>query len=77
MTGDPGEIASAAKAYRVYFRKAGDDAQGGYAVDHSAFLYLMDEEGRYLTHFSFNTEPKAIVEAIRKHMAADSVFKPA
>jgi protein SCO1/2 len=78
LTGSQSEIASAAKAYRVYSRKAGDDAEGGgYTVDHSAFLYLMDEDGRYLTHFSFNTAPNAIVEAIRKHLAADSAYKPA
>ncbi|MFZ1110435.1 MAG: SCO family protein [Rhodomicrobium sp.] len=70
LTGDRNEVADAAKAYRVYFRKAGDEAGDSYTVDHSAFVYLMDREGRYLTHFSFNTEPKVMVDAIRKQIAA-------
>jgi protein SCO1 len=78
LTGSSSEVANAAKAYRVYFRKAGDDLTGdGYTVDHSAFVYLMDKDGRYLTHFSFNTAPNIIADAIRKHIAADSAFKPA
>ncbi len=72
LTGDQSEVASAAKAYRVYFRKAGDGTNGDYAVDHSAFVYLMDGEGNYITHFSFNTAPDAMTSAIRKRIAADS-----
>jgi protein SCO1 len=71
LTGDQGQVANAAKAYRVYFRKVGDDAGDSYTVDHSAFIYLMDREGRYLTHFSFNTESKVIADAIRKQIAVD------
>jgi protein SCO1 len=71
LTGGPNEVADAAKAYRVYFRKVGDKAGDSYTVDHSAFIYLMDREGRYLTHFSFNTEIKNIVDVIRKQIAAD------
>lgn len=71
LTGDRNEIEDAAKAYRVYFRKVGAETADSYTVDHSAFIYLMDREGRYLTHFSFNTEPKIIVDAIIKQIAAD------
>jgi protein SCO1 len=69
LTGDQNEVANAARAYRVYYRKVGDSAGDSYTVDHSAFIYLMDREGRYLTHFSFNSEPKVIADAIRKQIA--------
>ncbi len=72
LTGDPNDIANAAKAYRVYYRKAGDIGGGDYSVDHSAFVYLMDGEGKYLTHFSFNTAPEAILAVIKKKIAADN-----
>ncbi len=73
LTGDQNEIASAAKAYRVYYRKAGESGEGDYTVDHSAFVYLMDGEGRYLTHFSFNTAAEAMVAVIKKQIGADKM----
>ncbi len=72
LTGDQNDIASAAKAYRVYYRKAGDSANGDYTVDHSAFVYLMDGSGKYITHFTFNTAPEAMAAVIKKKIAADN-----
>ncbi len=72
LTGEQNEIASAAKAYRVYYRKAGDSANGDYTVDHSAFVYLMDGSGKYITHFTFNTAPESMVAVIKKKIAADN-----
>jgi protein SCO1/2 len=72
LTGSESDVASAAKAYRVYFRKSGDGSSGDdYNVDHSAFIYLMDQEGNYLTHFSFNTATEVMVDVIKKHALAD------
>ena len=68
LTGSPDEIASAAKAYRVYFRKANVD-RDSYSVDHSAFIYLMDGEGNYLTHFMFNAPVDTMVSAIKAHIS--------
>ncbi len=70
LTGSPDEVASAAKAYRVYFRKA-DGGSDDYTVDHSAFVYLMDREGSYLTHFLFNTPADAMANVIKKHISGD------
>ena len=72
LTGDQNDIASAAKAYRVYYRKAGDSGNGDYTVDHSAFVYLMDGSGKYITHFTFNTAPESMVAVIKKKIAADN-----
>jgi len=70
LTGSVDEIASAAKAYRVYFRKA-DGGSDNYTVDHSVFVYLMDREGNYLTHFMFNTPPDTMAGVIKKHISGD------
>ncbi len=72
LTGDQNEVASAAKAYRVYYRKAGESGDDNYTVDQSAFVYLMDGEGRYVTHFSFNTASESILAVIRNKIAADN-----
>ncbi len=67
LTGTQDEVASAAKAYRVYFKKAGG-SQGNYFVDHSAFIYLMDRNGKYITHFMFNAPADTVVKEIRKYI---------
>ncbi|HEX6830674.1 MAG TPA: SCO family protein, partial [Methyloceanibacter sp.] len=54
LTGSPEAIAAAAKAYRVAYSKVENkESAGDYSVDHSALVYLMDPEGRYVTHFSY------------------------
>ncbi len=68
LTGTQDEVASAAKAYRVFFRKA-DGNQDNYSVDHSAFVYLMDRNGNYITHFMFNTPAETVVKEIKKHIS--------
>ncbi len=70
LTGTQDEVASAGKAYRVYFRKA-DGGSENYTVDHSVFVYLMDKDGNYLTHFMFNTPPETIVDVIKKQISRD------
>jgi protein SCO1 len=70
LTGDASEVASVAKAYRVYFRKNGD-SNGEYTVDHSAFVYLMDGQGNYLTHFPFDTTSDIMTSVIKKHIVGD------
>lgn len=54
LTGTPAQIAVVAKEYHVYYAKdppspaAGED----YAMDHTAFVYVMGSDGKYLTLFS-------------------------
>ena len=37
----------------------------------------MDGEGKYLTHFSFNTTPDSMVAVIKKKIAADNSLEKA
>ena len=64
LTGTPEQIAQAAKAYRVYYKKVpqSDD----YTMDHTGILYLMDPQGRFMTHFTPNTPPADMAARIRK-----------
>jgi protein SCO1/2 len=71
LSGSPSQIEGVAKAYRVYYRKA--DPQPGssfYTMDHSALIYLMDQNGDYVTHFSFSADPDKIAEVLKKHLVA-------
>jgi protein SCO1 len=82
LSGTPEQVAAAAKAYRVYYQKANADRGPDYTMDHSVFIYLMDGNGKYLTHFTFESSPSDIAEVLRKHahedksasMSVDSTF---
>ena len=67
LTGTAQEIAAAAKAYRVFYAKA-KGAERDYLMDHSALVYLMDRNGKYLSHFSVNTRGQQMAEAIKKFL---------
>ncbi len=45
LTGSEAEIASVARAYAVYFRRAAPQAGGGYSVDHSRMAVLYGPAG--------------------------------
>jgi protein SCO1/2 len=67
LTGTPDQVAAAARAYRVYYRIGSDAATNpNYSVDHTALFYLMDRDGRFVQHFTHQTQPDAIVAAIRR-----------
>src|SRR5436190_7344705 len=67
LTGSPEAIAAVAKAYRMYFKKVPLD-QGGYTMDHTAIVYLMDKEGRFVSPFSLKRTTEASVADLRKHL---------
>ena len=61
LTGTPEQIKAAAKAYRVYFRKARDESSSAaYVMDHSSIIFLMGPQGKYLAHFAYGTKPEAM-----------------
>jgi len=67
LTGSPAQIASAATAYRVYYRRvSGDDGQ--YTMDHSSVIYLMARDGRYLGHFDSTVTADDLARALRKYL---------
>jgi protein SCO1 len=56
LTGTPEEIASVAKAYRVYYKKVPNtEVPGDYSMDHTSIMYLMGPDGEYVTHFTPTT----------------------
>jgi cytochrome oxidase Cu insertion factor (SCO1/SenC/PrrC family) len=64
LTGSLEQITQAAKAYRVYFSKAGNGDSDTYLMDHSTFIYLMGPDGKYVRHFSHSAAPEEIAAGI-------------
>jgi len=66
LTGTPDQIATAAKAYRIYYQRVEDpSSNAAYTMDHSSIVYLMDKEGQFITHFGPGTKPEKMAETIR------------
>ena len=68
LTGDAAAIRQAARAYRVYYEKVEREDKSDYTLDHSAFIYLMDRDGRYLGFFPPGTSAERLAETMRSHL---------
>ena len=66
LTGSPEQIAAVAKAYRAYYKKVPLDA-GGYTMDHTALVYLMDKQGHFVAPFNVKRKPEVAAEDLRKY----------
>lgn len=70
LTGSPDAIAGVTKAYRVYAKKvASDTGSGDYSIDHSGFMYLMDADGKYVTHFPHNVSAEQLSAKLAELLA--------
>jgi cytochrome oxidase Cu insertion factor (SCO1/SenC/PrrC family) len=66
LTGTSAQVAAAARAYRVFYRKVTPPGMTDYLVDHTSLVYLMDPEGKFLAHFSHETPPERMAETFRR-----------
>ena len=66
-TGDAPAIEQVEKAYRVYAKKV-PTKNGDYSMDHSAVVYLMDKEGRFVAPFNLKRRPAEAADALRKYL---------
>src|SRR5713226_8058279 len=67
LTGDAATLAAVAKAYRVYYKKVPLDG-GDYTMDHTAIVYLMDKEGRFVSPFNMKRTAEVAADDLRKHL---------
>ena len=67
LTGDPDEIEKVLKFYRVYSKKVPLDG-GGYTMDHTALVYLMDKQGQFIAPFNLKRGADAAAADLRKYL---------
>ncbi len=67
LTGDPAAIAAVTKAYRAYYKKV-PLSQGGYTMDHTAIVYLMDKQGRFVSPFKLDRPVEAAATDLRRYL---------
>lgn len=66
LTGTAEQIQSAAKAYRVYYKKVPTGTAGDYTMDHTSIIYLMGPDGAFITHFTAGTPSDALAARLAK-----------
>jgi protein SCO1/2 len=67
LSGTREEIEATLKAYRVYAKKQPQE-NGEYSMDHSAIVYLMDKQGRFLNALNLQSPPEAVAKEIQRYM---------
>jgi len=67
LTGDPAAVYAVAKEYRVYVKKVPLD-NGDYTMDHTALVYLMDKDGRFVAPFNLKRSPEDAAADLRRYL---------
>jgi protein SCO1 len=67
ITGDPDAIAAIERSYRVYAKKVPLDG-GNYTMDHTALVYLMDKNGRFVAPFKMKRRPEEAAAEIERYL---------
>ncbi|QKI89467.1 SCO family protein [Thiomicrorhabdus xiamenensis] len=69
LTGSPETLSEIAKRYGVVYHKVDDPNNGtNYAVDHSAFTYVIDQNGALQEQLPHATSPDQFVATIEKYL---------
>ena len=68
LTGSPGQVASIAKGYRVYYKRV-PLANGDYVMDHSTMVYMMDARGKFVGPIGYG-EPDVQVMPLLRDLVA-------
>ena len=67
LTGDPAAVAAMEKAYRVYSKKVPLDG-GGYTMDHTALVYLMNKDGQFVAPFNLKRKPDEAAADLKRYL---------
>jgi len=69
LTGDAKTIAEISRRYGVVYAKVDDPNNGtNYAVDHSAFTYVVDQQGNWKQQLPHATSPDMFVKTVREYL---------
>ena len=67
LTGDPETVAKVLSEYRVYAKKI-PLKDGDYTMDHTALIYLMDRDGRFVAPFNLKQTPEAAAADLKRYL---------
>lgn len=69
LTGQKSQLDSLQSAFGAVSKKvSAPQLEGGYTVDHTVFLYVLDDQSRILATFPGGTDGKTLAKDIRKFL---------
>lgn len=68
LSGSSEQIAAVEKAYRVYARKGQPQSDGGYSMDHSSVVYLMDKNGGFVESLDLQRPPEDTAKELSTYL---------
>ncbi len=69
LTGGAEDIHRIATGYKVYYEKVTPPGSKTYFIEHTAFTFLLDRNGKYVLFFPPGTPPERIVVMLREQLA--------
>ena len=66
LTGSLEDIQRVAKQYGAMFQKSEVKTSAGYMVDHSPYVYLIDQQGKVRHYFRFKETPDSIAATVKR-----------
>jgi len=67
LTGDAAAVAKVTSEYRVYAKKV-PLKDGDYTMDHTALIYLMDRDGKFIAPFNLNRTPEEAAADLKHYL---------
>ena len=67
LTGDPTAVAKIIGEYRVYAKKV-PLKDGDYTMDHTALVYLMDRDGKFVAPFNLKQSPQQAAADLQHYL---------
>ncbi len=67
LTGDPAAVAKIISDYRVYAKKV-PLKDGDYTMDHTALVYLMNRDGKFVAPFNLKQSPQEAAADLQHYL---------
>lgn len=71
LTGTPAQLEQMARNYRFYYRRVPLDG-GGYTMDHTAMVYLLDRAGRFASTIDYHENRQTALPKLRRLIGTGS-----
>ena len=68
LSGSPQAIGAVEKAYRVFSRKGAIQSDGGYSMDHSSIVYLMNKSGGFVEALNLDRPPEETAKDLEPYL---------
>ena len=68
LSGSPQAIGDATKGYRVFARKGQIQSDGGYSMDHSSIVYLMNKTGGFVEALNLDRPPEETAKELASYL---------